>query len=108
MKIAILSETEIEEFRKQLLQDLISLFSREKEDDNRWIKTAEVKKILGCSINTIHNYKNAGILSYNKIGGTIYYDKERVYELLNNNNYGHRKRTNKQGKGIKISGYEVY
>ena len=108
MKIAILSDIEIQEFRKQILQDLIDFFSIEIPAENRWIKTAEVKKILGCSVTTIHNYKNAGILSYTKIGGTIYYDKEGVLDLLNSKrNFGRTRRNTKQAEGSTIVGYEV-
>ena len=109
MKIAILSDIELQEFRKLLLQDLIDFFTIEIPAENRWIKTVEVKKILGCSVNTIHNYKNAGILPFNKIGGTIYYDKEGVLELLNSKkrNFGRTLRNTKKGEGITIAGYDV-
>lgn len=112
MKIAILSDTELDEFRRQLLQDLIDYFSIDKPIENRWIKTAEVRKILGCSVNTIHNYKNAGILPCNKIGGTYYYDKQKVINLLNswtrNKRSSDINREKSQEEIITIAGYEVY
>ena len=80
MRIAILSYKELENFRTQLADDLNQII--EMKDNRRWIKTAEVQKLLKCSANTVRNYRRNGTLPYTKLGGALYYDREGVLKLL--------------------------
>ena len=95
MKIAILTIDEILEFHNRLVKELTELFNNVKRDEKHWIKTADVRKLLGCSSKTIQNYRSNGILPFTKLGGTHYYDKGEVLKLLDDNlmknNYGNNK-----------------
>lgn len=50
-----------------------------------WLKTREAAKYLGISITQIHVLKREGILPYSKLGGTIYFKKEDIDQILENN-----------------------
>ncbi|MDP1726866.1 MAG: helix-turn-helix domain-containing protein [Bacteroidota bacterium] len=48
----------------------------------RWLRTQEVKAILGLSTSAIQNLRIAGVLPYTKMGGTIYYDYQDINAIL--------------------------
>ena len=65
------------------LSRILSLVSStEKVEPNPVMKSAEVKRILHCTDATLKNYRDQGKLPYSKIGGTYYYEKEKVEALL--------------------------
>ena len=74
-------------FREQLLDDirkLLETFSkREFVLDQEGYKTKHVRKLLGCCYNTVQSLRVAGKLRWKKIGGTVYYNKEDVQNLVN-------------------------
>jgi hypothetical protein len=65
----------LESFR-QILADLKGEFSK------KWLKSNEVKKMLGISTGTLQNMRNNKTLPYTKIGGTIYYDSADIDKIL--------------------------
>jgi hypothetical protein len=54
-------------------------------EEKEWLKSGEVKSILGCSDATLKNYRDACKLPYSKIGGTYYYLRTEVERTLNQN-----------------------
>jgi len=53
--------------------------------DKIWLKNDEVKNLLQCSAGTLQNYRKAGILSYFKVGGTLFYTKESILNFIEAN-----------------------
>ncbi|MNR54024.1 Helix-turn-helix domain protein [compost metagenome] len=54
-------------------------------DSKRWLKSSEVRKLLGVSSGTLQNYRINGTLSYTKIGGTLFYSNDDIEKLLSQN-----------------------
>jgi len=48
----------------------------------KWLKSHEVRKLLGISPGTLQNLRVNGTLPFTKIGGVIYYDQEDIKEML--------------------------
>jgi predicted DNA-binding transcriptional regulator AlpA len=48
----------------------------------KWLKSYEVRKLLGISPGTLQNLRVNGTLPFTKIGGVIYYDQEDIKEML--------------------------
>jgi hypothetical protein len=48
----------------------------------KWLKSHEVRKLLGISPGTLQNMRVNGTLPFTKIGGVIYYDHEDIKEML--------------------------
>lgn len=53
--------------------------------DKKWMKSFEVRKMLGLSQGKLQTMRNTGIIKYTKIGGSIYYDKEDIMEMFEKN-----------------------
>jgi hypothetical protein len=82
----IVTKADLEAFRKQMLADIRTILREElvirKEDSVQGFKTTHVRKILGCSVNTLVALRVARKIRWKKIGGTIYYNKEDVRQLV--------------------------
>lgn len=58
----------------------------------KWLKSYEVKKLLGISMGTLQNLRVNGTLPYTKIGGVILYDYEDVQRMIQENKVDRRDR----------------
>jgi hypothetical protein len=69
----------IVEIQKMLREALTNM-----PDTNEGYKTRHVREILGCSVNKLVTLRIARKIRVVKIGGTLYYNKEDVKNLLKN------------------------
>ncbi len=85
MAIEILTKEDLNEFGKTLLENIRNIISGENEQSKKWLKSAEVRKLLNISPGTLQNLRINGTLTYTKIGGTLYYDNADIEKCLNTN-----------------------
>jgi hypothetical protein len=50
----------------------------------RWLKSNEVRKMLGISPGTLQTFRNTGKIPFTKVGGLIYYDAGKIDQILAN------------------------
>ena len=79
----LLTKKDLEDFKKELFELLSSLNEKPTSDQRKWLKTADVKKMLGVASGTLNNLRLNGVLPYNKVGGLYYYRQEDVEKMLN-------------------------
>lgn len=83
MGATIITTEDLQEFKKELLEDIRKLLKEQKEGTSRkWLKSAEVRELLGISPGTLQNLRINGTLTFSKIGGLLYYDHQQIMELL--------------------------
>lgn len=71
------------EFEKTILEKLSKLDSKQKEDGfGRWLKSNDVKEMLGISHGTLQQLRDNRTLNYCKMGGIIFYDRLEIEEYL--------------------------
>ena len=51
----------------------------------KWMKSAEVRALLGFSPGKLQALRESGMLAFTKIGGNIYYDPEDLKKLFSEN-----------------------
>jgi hypothetical protein len=85
MAIEILTKSDLNEFRKSLIEDIREVLKDKNEHSKKWLKSTEIRKLLNISPTTLQNLRINGTLTYTKIGGTIYYDNTDIEKLLNKN-----------------------
>lgn len=51
----------------------------------KWLKSLEVRKLLGLSAGKLQNMRNNNEIPFTRIGGIIYYLEEEIYQLLESN-----------------------
>ena len=82
MAIAIITKEDLQQFKIELLESIENLLQGKKTQEKLWLRTSEVKKLLGISSGTLQNLRVNGTLSYSKIGGMLYYNYEDIQKLL--------------------------
>lgn len=71
-----------------LKQDLVKEFTtllKIKPQEQQFLKSADVRKMLGLSAGTLQTLRINGSLPYTKLNGTLYYSYDEVIEALNKN-----------------------
>jgi len=85
----LLTVADLETFRIQLvneIKDLLALGSQ--APAKKWLKSGEVKKLLGISTGTLQNLRIRGLLSFNKVGGTLFYDYAEIVKMMERDGRG--------------------
>lgn len=80
----IITLEDLQKFRLQLLEDLRALIKQLPPDLHKeWLRSSEVRELLGISHGTLQNLRVKGALPYRKIGGLMYYRYDDIKRLLN-------------------------
>lgn len=82
MSVQVITTDDLQAFRLQLIEDIKGLLNVKQEGQKKWLKSAEVRKLLSISPNTLQNLRINGTLRYSKIGGIIYYKSEDINKVL--------------------------
>ena len=82
MIVEVITREDLNQFRSLLLNDLKEIIYSKPNPSKQWLKSTEVRKLLNISPGTLQNLRINGTLSYNKIGGTIYYKYEEITKML--------------------------
>lgn len=76
-----LTRKDLEDFKSELFE-LLSSLNKPVSEQKKWLKTSDVKKMLGISSGTLNSMRLKGLLPYNKVGGLYYYRPEDVDKML--------------------------
>ena len=92
MTAQILTTEDLMEFKVELLDEFKKLLKEQSgQPTKKWLKSYEVRKILGVSPGTLQNMRINKTLPFTKIGGIIYYDYADIQDMLQSNKYPKRK-----------------
>lgn len=83
MTYEIITHEDLQKFRLQLLEDLTRIISGTvPQSAKEWLRSSEVRKMLGISHGTLQNLRIKNILPHRKIGGLMYYKYQDILKLL--------------------------
>jgi hypothetical protein len=84
MTYEIITHEDLQQFRLQLLEDLKRIMSGavQPQLNKEWLRSSEVRKMLGISHGTLQNLRIKNILPHRKIGGLMYYKYQDILKLL--------------------------
>ncbi|MFS4493553.1 helix-turn-helix domain-containing protein [Maribacter sp. 2308TA10-17] len=86
MAANIITTEDLEEFRIKLLSEIKDLLvTNGRIGIDQWIKSGQVMNKLEISPGTLQNFRINGTIPFSKLGGIIYYDVEKINEILENN-----------------------
>ena len=86
MPTSIITTDDLRDFKLELLDDIKQLLNNQSgQITKKWLKSPEVRKLLGISPGTLQNLRINGTLPYTKIGGILYYDYQEIQEILTKN-----------------------
>jgi len=64
----LLTREDLQQFRMQLLSELKEVLQQSKQSTKQWLKSSEVRKMLGISDGTLQNLRITRSLPYTKLG----------------------------------------
>ncbi|MCT4643422.1 MAG: helix-turn-helix domain-containing protein [Carboxylicivirga sp.] len=76
---------DLKDFKEDLLQQLSKIVAENLTPTKKWMKSAEVRKLLDISPGTLQNMRDNGSLPYTKVGGTIFYDIKDIQKMFSKN-----------------------
>jgi len=87
MSATIITLEDLRLFKIELLRDLQEIFSKvpANHSQKKYLKSREVRQILGISPGTLQNLRINGTLSFTRIGSIIFYDHDCINRLLDDN-----------------------
>ena len=91
MGATIITTEDLMEFKVELLEDIKELLENQnKQTNKKWLKSNEVRELLGISPGTLQNLRINGTLPYTKVGGVLYYEYHEIMEVLEQNKIHNR------------------
>ena len=86
MAATIITTEDLREFKMELLDDIKLLLDNQSGHvAKKWLKSPEVRDLLGISPGTLQNLRINGTLPYTKVGGVLYYDYQEIMQVLEDN-----------------------
>ena len=91
MGATIITTEDLREFKMELLDDIKQLLNNQSgQVSKKWLKSPEVRDLLGISPGTLQNLRINGTLPYTKVGGVLYYDYGEILKVLEKNKIHNR------------------
>lgn len=84
----LITKSDLEGFRDKLIADIRQIFEGKGRPLNKWLKSSEVIKLLRISPGKLQTMRKSGIISYTRIGGSIYYEADDIQKMFDNNKVG--------------------
>ncbi|MFG6686741.1 helix-turn-helix domain-containing protein [Mariniflexile sp. HNIBRBA6329] len=86
MGATIITTEDLREFKMELIDDIKQLLNNQSGQlSKKWLKSPEVRDLLGISPGTLQNLRINGTLPYTKVGGVLYYDYKEIMQVLEKN-----------------------
>ena len=91
MPTEIVTTDDLREFKLELFGELQKLFKEHHgQPAKMWLKSYEVREMLGISPGTLQNMRVNGTLPYTKIGGVMFYNYSDIRKMLEENQVKNR------------------
>ncbi len=86
MAVDIITTEDLRAFKAELLEEIERIIKGTNgQPTKKWLKSQEVRKLLGISPGTLQNLRVNGTLPYTKVGGVIFYDFQDIQKMLTEN-----------------------
>ncbi len=83
MGVNILTTEDLQIFKRELIQELKSILEGASDSTpKKWLKSYEVREMLGLSRGTLQNLKANGSLQATRIGGLLFYNYDDIQKLM--------------------------
>ncbi|GAC1314059.1 MAG: helix-turn-helix domain-containing protein [Mucilaginibacter sp.] len=82
MNVELITKEDLQQFGRELIEQVKQLAGGSRSPENQWLKSAEVRKLLKISPGTLQNLRINGTLRFTRIGSIMYYRLEDINSLL--------------------------
>ncbi len=82
MSVNILTQDDLLKFKTELFAELKSLLSQSAPATKKWLKSYQVREMLGISRGTLQHLHNTHQLRGNQVGGLLFFDYDDIQKLM--------------------------
>jgi hypothetical protein len=84
MTIDLMTREDFQQFKQELLTELknMQLGNAQTVQHKQWLKSADVRRMLGISPGTLQNLRINGQLRFSRVGAIMYYKREDIEKML--------------------------
>ena len=82
MNVELITKGDLLEFKNELLNEMKRIMQPGQASAKKWLKSAEVRKLLGISPGTLQNLRINGTLRFTRVGSIMYYKLEDINRIL--------------------------
>ncbi|QNL50140.1 helix-turn-helix domain-containing protein [Olivibacter sp. SDN3] len=88
MEIDIVTKEDLRRMKMEMMEEIREILKEnvKKESNRQWLRSTEVREMLGISPGTLQNLRINGTLPYRKIGGSMYYRREDIRKMMEGGN----------------------
>jgi hypothetical protein len=85
MSILVITAEDLERQLQKVVDEVKSAVTITDSNNVRWIRSKQVKELLGISDSKLQTMRINRSITYSQIDGTYFYDKESILSLLEQN-----------------------
>jgi len=83
MPAQIATTDDLRELKIELLESIKQLLKEQNgQITKKWLKSPEVRKLLGISHGTLQTFRINGTIPFTKVGGILYYDSQEIQRVM--------------------------
>ena len=79
-----ITKDDLKTLKLEIIEELKGILITQPQTTPEFLRSSQVKKMLGCSDSKLETLRKNGTLSYTKLGGTIYYNFSEISNLFKN------------------------
>lgn len=81
-QLDIITKEDLQQFKQELLAEIKGIVQPQNQEAKQWLRSAEVRELLGISPGTLQNLRINGTLRFTKVGSILFYRYEDIKGLL--------------------------
>jgi hypothetical protein len=81
MAVELLTKEDLNQFKTDLFSELKQLLQNNSSPPKKWLKSYEVREMLGISKGTLQHMNNRTLFP-SQIGGLMFYDYDEILKLM--------------------------
>ena len=91
MSLEILTKADLQQFKTDLFAELKELLNNiTPGTQKKWLKSYEVREMLGISRGTLQHMKDSQVLHPTLVGGLLFYEYDEIAKLMQGNKQARR------------------
>lgn len=87
MAVELITKDDLNVFKSEVINEIRSILKSKgpNSEQKEWLKSYEVRKILGISPGKLQLMRDGGIIEFTKIGGLMFYRYADIEKLMEEN-----------------------
>ena len=85
MSVIVLTAEELDHRLQKVVEDITNTIGKNDNIESRWIRSKQVKELLGISDSKLQTMRVNRSLTYSQTDGTYFYDRDSILRILEQN-----------------------